>query len=143
MIAVVGAVRFWRWMFSGPPTPDPWDDAVAASLEDEKALPVCHRCFTEHAVTTCFCERCGAAVGEYNNYLPFEYLFSEGEVLRNGTTLRMRPSFIVVAGYFLLSIAAYMPFIFVLPVYWILLIRNLVRPAPLEPPPPPALAPAP
>jgi hypothetical protein len=78
-------------------------------------------------------------VGEYNNYLPFEYLFSEGEVLRNGTFLKLPRSFLVIGGYLLFSIAVYVIFA---PIYWFFLFRNVLRPeaqqepiAPCAPPP--------
>jgi hypothetical protein len=137
-IAVVSIAYFIRWMFDGPVSPDPWDDTVGAAVRDGDAQPVCHRCFAGHAETVCFCSQCGAAVGEYNNYLPFEYLFSEGEVLRNGTALKLQRSFLVIGGYLLLSIVGYgvlAPLAILLPVYWFFLFRNLLRPVPLEEPP--------
>lgn len=128
-IVIAAVAYFIRWMFAGPVSPDPWEESVGAAVRDDTAQPVCHRCFTEHAETTCFCPQCGAAVGTYNNYLPFEYLFSEGEVLRNGTLLKMPRSFLVIGGYLLFSTAVYVIFA---PIYWFFLFRNLLRPAPLE-----------
>jgi hypothetical protein len=129
-----------RWLFTGPTRPDPWDETISAQIESTDATPLCHRCVTIHSHAAHFCPNCGAAVGDYNNVLPFEQLFSEGEVFRNGTTQRFRPTFLVVCGYLLLSAAAYMIFA---PVYWFFLLRNLSRPAAVsiggtEPPPPPA-----
>jgi len=144
-IVIAAVAYFIRWMFAGPVSPDPWDETIAAAVRDGDAQPVCHRCFTEHAETVCFCSQCNAAVGEYNNYLPFEYLFSEGEVLRNGTFLRLPRSFLVIGGYLLFSTAVCFIFapVFCLifaPIYWFFLFRNVLRPAPLQVPPdlPPA-----
>jgi len=131
-LAVLGIVIAFiassiRWLFSGPRTPDPWDQTIADSVDAPEAIPVCHRCLTEHSSLVHFCPRCGAAVGDYNNMLPFEQLFSEGEVFRNGTMLRTQPTFLRVAGDFLLSLAAYSIFA---PFYLFFLLRNLTqRPA--------------
>ena len=126
-LAIVAVVQLYRWFISGQKTPDPWDQNIAQAVEDPDSLPVCHRCVTEHSALAHFCPQCGAAVGEFNNVLPFEQLFSEGEVLRNGTNVRMQPTFLRVVGYFLLSIVAYAPIFFLMPVYWFFPIRNFSR----------------
>jgi len=147
-IGVVLTVRFWHWIFSGQVTPDPWGDQISTALKDPESLPVYHRCLTEHSDLAHFCHHCGAGVGEFNNVLPFEQIFSEGELLRNGTTLRMRPSFLVVAGYAVVTFSLPMVGVFVLPtpipgllligilvywlIYWSKLLRNWTRPP--EPP---------
>jgi hypothetical protein len=69
-----------------------------------------------------FCPKCGAAVGDYNNLLPFEQIFSEGEVLRYGTNLNASRRPLVVVGYVLLSFAAYSIFA---PVYLYFFFRKL------------------
>ena len=138
-IAIAAVAYFLHWLFDGPVSPDPWDESIGTAVRDGDAKSVCHRCFAEQAETTCFCLQCGAAVGEYNNYLPFEYLFSEGEALRNGTRLKHRKSFLVVGGYLLFSTAVYTVFA---PVYWFFLFRNLLRPASLEEPPSLAVPPS-
>ena len=125
-LGVALIVYFWRWFFAGPLTPDPWDETVSAQIESANATPLCHRCVTTHAVHEHFCPNCGVAVGDYNNLLPFERLFSEGEVFRNGTAQGLRPTFLVVSGYLLMSTAAYAVFA---PLYWFLLLRNLNRQA--------------
>jgi len=111
-------------VFTGPMKPDPWDETISAQMESIGAAPLCHRCLTPHLHHEHFCPTCGSAVGDYNNMLPFEQLFSEGEVFRNGTTRPVRPTFLVVTGYLLVSAAAYMAFA---PVYWFFLLRNLIR----------------
>ena len=133
-LGVAGVVAFWRWCFSGPLMPDPWGEQVQAELQSPDSLPVCHRCLHEHAETCHFCPQCGASVGDYNNMLPWEQLFSEGEVLRNGTGANLPRRPWVLVGYVLLSTAAYLLFA---PVYWFFLIRNWLRPVP-----PPLHAPA-
>jgi hypothetical protein len=129
-VAMVVAPRFFQWLFSGPIKADPWGEKIGADIENAESMPVCHRCLTEHSSIAHFCPQCGAAVGEYNNLLPFDQIFSEGEVFRNGTNLRMRPSVFIIAGYLILSLSAYAVFA---PVYWLAFLRNLFRRA--EPPP--------
>lgn len=128
-IAVLGIilgfiVSFLRWLFAGPLTSDPWDQTITEAVDAPESLPVCHRCLTEHSSVVHFCPQCGAAVGDFNNMLPFEQLFSEGEVFRNGTLLKTPPTFLRVTGYFLLSLAAYSIFA---PFYWFFLFRNFTQ----------------
>lgn len=123
-ISVVAAARFIHWLFSGPVKSDPWGDEISARVDDPESLPVCHRCLTEHPGSMHFCPQCGAAVGDYNNVLPFDQIYSEGEVFRNGTNMKMRPGALIIAGYILLSLSAYAIFA---PVYWLVLLRNLLR----------------
>ena len=129
MLAVVGitiavAARLVRWLFAGPVTPDPWGEQISAQIDNFESMPVCHRCLTEHSSIAHFCPQCGAAVGGFNNVMPYEYVFSEGEVLRNGTMANVPLRFPIVAGYLLLSLSAYAIFA---PVYWFFLFRNLAR----------------
>jgi hypothetical protein len=134
-IAVIALIALIRWLFSGSRKADPWDEQINASIDSPESEPTCHRCFHEHSELVHFCPHCGAAVGVCNNLLPFEYLFSEGEVLRNGTTLKTRRSVPVLGGYLLFSLAVYSIFA---PVYWFFLFRNVFapEPAPLVLPPP-------
>ena len=115
---------FLRWILSGPVRPDPWDESITAQMQLPDATALCHRCVTPHLDHEHFCPNCGAAVGDYNNVLPFEQVFSEGEVFRHGTTEKLRATPLVIGGYFLLSAAAYTLFA---PFYWFLLLRNLSR----------------
>jgi hypothetical protein len=123
-LAVGAGLVFIRWLLSGPLKADPWGEAVATQIEAPDSAPVCHRCFIEHSDYAHFCPQCGAAVGDFNNLMPYEYVFSEGEVLRNGTALNTRRSIPVIVGYLLLSLAAYAIFA---PVYWYFLLRNFFR----------------
>src|SRR5512138_2850328 len=89
LVGVVAVARFLHWLFSGPVRADPWDELVAIQIASPESTPVCHRCFAECEESLHFCPRCGAAVGDFNNLLPYERLFSIGEVLRNGTSRQM------------------------------------------------------
>jgi hypothetical protein len=135
-LGLVLIIFFLRWVLAGPAKPDPWDESISAQLQSPDATARCHRCVTPHADHLHFCPNCGVAVGDYNNLLPFEQLFSEGEVFRNGTTQRLRPTPLLIAGYILLSAAAYTLFA---PFYWFFLLRNMRRQsiAPLGPEEPP------
>lgn len=117
---VIGRVR------SAEPAPDPWSQEIEASVHQPDAVPVCHRCLTpqERRLAHWFCPVCGAAVGPYNNFLPYVYIFSQGEVLRQGTSGMVRSSFIIVVCYFLYSMSQYAIFA---PVYWYYFIINLKR----------------
>lgn len=108
------------------PTANPWDAETDKHLQEADALPICHHCLTpqEPRHNHWFCPNCGAAVGEYNNYLPFVRVFSEGEVLRTGTAGLMKSNFLIVAGYFLCSLILYTA---AAPVYWYFLLKNLKR----------------
>jgi hypothetical protein len=128
-ICVLGAVAvvvygIIRWFRSGKKvSQDPWGPEVEQLLQDPDLPPLCHRCFTPQSPGAWFCPECGAAVGQYNNYMPYLNAFSEGEVMRAGTHDHLRHSFLVVFGYICLSFSYY---IFA-PVFWYYLFRNLSR----------------
>jgi len=123
LAAVAGALyTFMKWVGIGKPCPDPWGPEVDAAVNEPEAVPVCHRCFAPQDPESWFCPECGAAEGRYNNYLPFINIFSEGEVFRAGVSDNMRPNFLIVVGYLLISLSAY--FVFA-PVYWYFLFKNL------------------
>lgn len=123
VIILVAAKVFHRW-WSVKPKPDPWGAEVDAALENPEVLPVCFHCSAPHTETAWFCPECGAAVGEYNNWNPYLYIFSLGEVLRAGTFGKCQRSWFVMLGYLILSLAEYTIFA---PVYWLLLFRNSSR----------------
>ncbi|MDB6056256.1 MAG: hypothetical protein JWO95_100 [Verrucomicrobiales bacterium] len=117
------------------PTADPWSDDVQASVCDENAVPVCHRCFTGQEPNTLFCPKCGTAVGDYNNILPWVQVFSEGEVLRNSLFDRVRVNVLTIVGFFVFTVALgcltgiglmLMPFL------WVMFVKNIVRSRSLE-----------
>ena len=129
LVVVVTVVRCFQWFWDFTPRPDPWGPEVDAALDDPEVLPVCHHCSAPHAETARFCLECGAAVGDYNNWNPYHYIFSLGEVLRAGTFGKVQRSWFTVLGYFILSVGEYMIFA---PIYWVLLAMNLASP-PLPP----------
>jgi ribosomal protein L40E len=117
----------WRllvWARESPKTPDPWDDEIQKKLNDPESVEICHRCFSEQPSDAWFCEHCGSAVGPYNNLMPYFYIFSQGEILRNGVTNKLRTSPFIIAGYLLFSLSAYTIFA---PIYWFLFFKNLKR----------------
>ena len=119
--AIYGVV--W-WIMQAKPTPDPWGPEVDAAIHGPDALPVCHHCFTPQEDPNWFCPECGAAIGPYNNLMPYVQLFSEGEVFRTGVTGHWRPSALIVVGYLLASVGVAAIFA---PVYWYFLLQNLRR----------------
>lgn len=117
-----GIVRWFR--NSTTVSPDPWGPEIEHLIQNSDAPPLCHRCFTPQSSQAWFCPECGTSVGPYNNYMPYVYIFSQGEVLRSGINDHIRHSFLVVVGYLLFSLGSYSIFA---PVYWYLLFRNLRR----------------
>ncbi len=113
-----------EWSRRLPIPPDPWDAEITAKLKQPDCVPVCHHCFTPQLHDKWFCPECGAAVGPYNNCLPYIDIFSRGEVLRNGVRNHLAPNFLTVTGYLLFSTSEYM---FFAPIYWYLFFRNLRR----------------
>jgi hypothetical protein len=61
-------------------------------------------------------------VGPYCNYLPFVYVFSQGEVVRAGVTEHIRRSPLIVIGLVLLSLTM---FALAAPFYWFFLFKHL------------------
>ena len=129
VLVIVGGMclvtyRLVAWVSAAPRTPDPWSHEVEQGIRDCEATVVCHRCLTPQPPHAWFCTHCGTAVGDFNNYMPFVRVFSEGEVFRAGVADRLRPSPLVILGFLLCSLVSYSIFA---PVYWVFLIRNLRR----------------
>ena len=124
VLACYGLWAFIRWFFTGPLRPDPWDDRIEAEIARDEAVPLCHRCLASHESLANFCSQCGAPVGQYTNWLPFPRLFSIGYTLRLGTSGDFKHSPMVIAGFFLLSIAEHDVFA---PVYWFSFLWGLFR----------------
>lgn len=152
-VAGLAGYLFWRlivWVRDSPTHPDPWDAEVAQKLADPETPETCPHCSTPQPPTAWFCEHCGRAVGPYNNMMPFLNVFSEGEVLRNGTTNRLRKGLLIPAGYFLISINLMLAGILLLPrsalfsllifaalfSYWMLILKNILRQNAAEATPP-------
>jgi len=128
ILAVIILVGFGLWALleflrRKPAQPDPWNEGIATEIESEEAVPLCHRCLTAHESSADFCPNCGAAVGQYTNWLPYPYLFSVGHTLRIGTSGEFRRSPLTVFGFFLFSLAEYTLFV---PIYWIVFLRKLL-----------------
>ena len=102
-LALAAAWRLIVWVREAPVSPDPWDAEVQQKLAEPETLEICPHCSTPQSPTAWFCPNCGRAVGPYNNLMPYVQVFSEGEVLRNGTQDRLRKSPLIVIGYFLIS----------------------------------------
>ena len=122
VLVCVGAWALMKHGLRGPVPPDPWDKRIAAEIENADANPLCHRCLIAHDSSIDFCPACGAAVGQYTNWLPYPYLFSVGHALRIGTSGEFRRSPLTVSFFFLFSLVEYTLFA---PVYWILMLRSL------------------
>jgi len=120
-------VFLWRlfiWLRNLPVPPDPWDAETEKRLHEPDAVEICHRCFTPHTSQGWFCKHCGAAVGPYNNLMPYVMIFSEGEVLRAGASGKLKRSPLIVIGYLLIALSFN---VFFVPIYLGLLLRNLKR----------------
>jgi len=130
-VCIFALVRIIMWLFEGSRQPDPWDASVTAIVEAPDATRLCHRCLTPHDQTVHFCSECGAAVGDYNNLLPWVNVFSEGEVFRNGANLPVRRSPLVIGGYLFSSLAAYnifgsgVVFVMLVFIFWFRFFQNL------------------
>ena len=129
--------RFVLWVREAPRTPDPWGKETEEAINREDAVPVCHHCLTAQQHNGWFCPECGATFGPYCNYLPFIYIFSEGEVLRAGTTGRYHRSPLMIIGFVLFSLSM---FAIAAPIYWYFLFKNL-RLGEDKPPEAPPLSP--
>ena len=106
-LSVIGIWKLLAWINAAPVRPDPWDTETSEEIEQAGAAPVCHRCLTPQKPGSWFCERCNAAVGPYNNMMPYLNVFSEGEVFRNGLSQRVRNRPLVITGYLLLSLSTF------------------------------------
>lgn len=123
-LSVVLIYRLFRWIRQLPVPPDPWDEQTAQTLNAEDTAEVCHKCSQPHPSGQPFCENCGAAIGAYNNCMPYVYIFSEGEVLRTGVVGKFRVNALTIGGYLIYSLITYVIFA---PIYWYLFFRNLRR----------------
>jgi hypothetical protein len=129
-LLLAGLWRLIAWVREAPAKPDPWDAEVERQLAESEALEVCPHCLTPQPPNAWFCGHCGSAVGPYNNMMPYLNVFSEGEVFRNGASDCLRKKPLIIAGYLLFSLSAYVVFA---PVFWFFLFKNLERPQEAEP----------
>jgi hypothetical protein len=136
LITCAGVWLFLQWLWSGSARPDPWGAELDEALQAEELPPTCFHCSATYSPLDRFCPACGSSVGAYNNYSPYLYIFSLGEALREGSFGKLRPDWVSVAGYFLLSLSMSL----LAPLYWVQLFKNLARQrqAPAKPPAAPA-----
>jgi hypothetical protein len=130
VLIAFGIYRLFQHFRRLVPRPDPWDAEIQAAISEETAVPVCHRCLTEQVPNALFCPKCGTAVGDYNNVMPWVNVFSEGEVLRNSLYDRLRVNILTVAGFifFTLALAAITGIGFILlPFFWVMFAINIRR----------------
>jgi hypothetical protein len=110
------ALAWWRER----PPPDPWEEELDAAVRHIDATPLCHRCFEPQPPIGWFCHRCGSPVGSYNNWMPYIWIFSLGEVLLSGVGPRARYSMLTIPGYVLVALGEFGPFglIYLARVFW-------------------------
>lgn len=111
--------HFKAWWWRIPP--DPWSKEVEADIQGADAEMVCHHCMEPYAEAPDFCNKCGTAIGPYNNVLPFERIFSIGEMFRNGVGPHPNLKPLTILGYILIAPLQYGIFF---PVYLFRMIRN-------------------
>ena len=114
-------VGWLRPLWCTPPEPDPWPEEVQLAIMAPDAIEVCHHCFTPLGQQGWFCPQCGASVGQYNNWMSYVYIFSQGEVLRSGVGPEARFTWLTVPGYIVLGLLAFGVFS---PVYFFRLFMN-------------------
>jgi hypothetical protein len=120
----VAFYRFVVWVTQPSRTVDPWGKETQDAVNQAGAVPLCHHCLTPQEHNGWFCPECGATVGPYCNYMPYLYVFSQGEVLRAGVTERFRRSRFITIGFVLFSLSMCA---IAAPIYWFFLFRNLRR----------------
>jgi hypothetical protein len=123
---VVGLVvgRVIKWIKDVTPAPDPWSDEVDQMVHEADAVPVCHKCLTPYSENDWFCEQCGSAIGSYNTLNPYLSIFSIGEMLRSGTSEKIKLNLLTVIGYLLAAVWQYAIFA---PIYWVMFFLNVWR----------------
>ena len=114
--------RIW-WLKTSP---NPWPEELDAAVEERDSKMICPRCSTPQSDRAWFCPKCGAAVGPYNNTMPFLTIFSMGEMLRAGTGSQLKKSPLVFVGFLSVGLTQYLLFA---PFFLYRFIRNWCRPA--------------
>jgi hypothetical protein len=112
VIPVVAALLGYRlivWLKESRRTPDPWGPELDEAVEKPESVPLCHHCLAPQEHQGWFCPECGAAVGQFSNYLPNVYIFSIGEGLRAGICERPRLGPLLVIGYLLVGFGYFVP----------------------------------
>ena len=112
--------RFREWIRSFE-RPNPWPDELDIAIRAPDAVPICHHCMTPCDFPAWFCPTCGAAVGPYNNTMPYIYIFSIGEALRSGVGPEANLTPFRATAYVVMGLMQYWVFA---PLYFIRLYRN-------------------
>ena len=123
-ILAVLSLRLIAWVRDAPTTPDPWDAETDKKLSQLETEQTCAHCSTPQKDDAWFCPHCGNAVGPYNNMMPYLWIFSQGEVFRNGADGKVRQGPVTFIGYLLSAFACYT---FLAPVYLFRYFKNLDR----------------
>lgn len=119
------AVRLCRFLEGWKIKPThPWPEELDEAVNSPESELLCSRCFTPQKGDAWFCPKCGAAVGPYNNTMPFLPIFSTGEVLRAGTGSKLKRTPLTTIGYVLVSSSEYLIFA---PLYLYRFVRNWQR----------------
>jgi len=116
--------RFKVWWLTQPP--NPWPEELDEELKQNNCKVICPHCMTSQHDRAWFCPKCGAAVGPYNNVMPFLNIFSTGEMLRAGTGTRLKKTPLVMIGYLMVSL---MEYLFFAPLFLYRFFRNWCRSA--------------
>jgi len=119
-LAEIITERLRRW-WTSLDTPNPWPRDLDAAVRVRDAIPVCHHCTTPCELPVWFCPACGAAVGPYNNVMPYVYIFSIGEALRSGVGPEAHFTPFRTVAYVFLGLAEYQVFA---PLYFVRLYLN-------------------
>jgi len=114
-----------RWV---PDQPDADASPVDIAVENEPGSatseqPLCLRCLTPYEPAAYFCPHCNAAVGPYNNWMPYLHIYSEGQWLRSAGAPPPRNPWLIRIGYALLTLAVLGPLAPILWVCWPLMSR--------------------
>lgn len=117
----LSGIKAWWHSFDSP---DLWPEELDIAVRSPDAVPVCHHCMTPCVYHTWFCPVCGAAIGPYNNILPFIRVFSMGEVMRSGVSPAARFTPLTIPGYIL---TAFFIVWFLAPFYYFRLIKNYLQ----------------
>ncbi len=121
IISIGSCIRSW---WCSQETPDPWPAELDAAVRSPDAVPVCHRCMKPCDRAVWFCPECGAAIGPFNNSMPYLQLFSIGEALRSGVGPEAHFSAFRTLAYLSIGLVQYTLFA---PLYFIRLYRNYKR----------------
>ena len=114
--------RFLVWWKTT--TPNPWPEELDEALKSTDAKLLCSHCFTPQRKGSWFCPKCGAAVGPYNNIMPYLNIFSTGEMLRAGAGSKLKRTPLTIIGYVMVSLMEYLIFA---PVFLYRFVRNWKR----------------